>query len=53
MSAEGTGDEQECYSSPGNMLYVTQPDMNSITAIKQAIDAVEKGETLPDSVVAE
>ncbi len=53
MSAEGTGDDQECYSSPGNILYVTQPNMDSIAAIKQAIDAVEKGETLPDSEVAE
>jgi LCP family protein required for cell wall assembly len=53
MAAEGTGDNQECYSSPGSILYVTQPDQNSITAIKQAIDAVEKGEVLPDSEVAQ
>lgn len=53
MSAEGTGDNQECYSSPGSILYVTQPDMNSITAIKGAIDTVEKGELLPDSEVAQ
>lgn len=53
MSAEGTGDNQECYSSPGSVLYVTQPDANSIAGIKQAIDAVEQGETLPDSEVAQ
>ncbi len=53
MAAEGTGDNQECYSSPGSLLYVTQPDLNTITAIKQAIDAVEQGEVLPDSEVAQ
>lgn len=53
LAAEGTGDEQECYSSPGSILYVTQPDMNSISTIKQAIDAVENGEILPDSEVAQ
>lgn len=53
MAAEGTGDNQECYSSPGSILYVTQPDMASITPIIEAINAVEKGETLPDSEVAQ
>lgn len=53
MAAEGTGDDQECYSAPGSILYVTQPNMDSIAAIKQAIDAVENGETLPDSEVAQ
>ena len=53
MAAEGTGDNQECYSSPGSILYVTQPDMSSVTPIIEAINAVEKGETLPDSEVAQ
>ena len=53
MAAEGTGDNQECYSALGNILYVTQPDQNSIMAIKGAIDAVENGEMLPDSEVAQ
>lgn len=53
MAAEGTGDNQECYSSPGSILYVTQPDITSITPIIEAINAVEKGETLPDSEVAQ
>lgn len=53
MAAEGTGDNQECYSAPGESLYVTQPDQNSITVIKQAIDSVEQGEILPDSEVAQ
>lgn len=53
MAAEGTGDNQYCYSSPGDLLYVTQPDEASVSTIKQAIDAVENGETLPDSDVAQ
>lgn len=53
LAAEGTGDDQECYSSPGSILYVTQPNLDSINTIKQAIDAVEKGEILPDSEVAQ
>ncbi len=53
MSAEGTGDEQETYSMPGTILYVTQPDANSISAIQAAIDAVENGEILSDSEVAQ
>lgn len=53
MSAEGTGDQQESFSAPGSLLYVTQPDQNSISAIKEAIRAVETGQTLPDSEVAE
>lgn len=53
MAAEGTGDEQYCYSSGDALLYVTQPDMNSITAIQQAVDAVESGEVFQDSEVAQ
>ena len=53
MAAEGTGDEQYCYSSGESLLYVTQPDMNSITAIQQAIDAVEAGEVFQDSEIAQ
>lgn len=53
MAATGTGDQQQCYSAPGSILYVTEPDQSSITAIQQAVDAVEKGEMLPDSVVAQ
>lgn len=53
MAAQGTGDEQQCFSSPGSVLYVTQPDQNSINEIIKAIDTVENGEELPDSEVAE
>ncbi len=53
MAAEGTGDEQYCFSSPGSILYVTQPDMNSVTSIQSAIDAVEAGEVFQDSEVTQ
>lgn len=53
MSAEGTGDQQASFSAPGSILYVTQPDQNSISAIKEAIRAVQTGQMLPDSEVAE
>mgnify|MGYP006065202119 FL=1 len=46
MAAEGTGDSQYCYSYSGSPLYVMQPDQASVDAIKDAIDAVENGETL-------
>lgn len=53
MAAEGTGDEQYCYSSPGSLLYVAQPDEASITAIKSAVDAVQQGQLLDDSEVVQ
>lgn len=53
MSAIGTPDEQYCYSYAGSPLYVTQPDMSSIAEIEAAVNAVENGEILPDSEVAE
>ena len=46
MAAEGTGDSQYCYSYSGAPLYVMQPDQASVDAIKEAITAVENGETL-------
>lgn len=46
MAAEGTGDNQYCYSYSGSPLYVMQPDQSSVDAIKEAITAVENGETL-------
>lgn len=53
MAAEGTGDQQYCYSSPGMLLYVTQPDMVSIEEIRNAIEAVKDGAVFQDSEVAE
>lgn len=53
MAAEGTGDQQYCYSMPGTLLYVTQPDYASVNEIVAAIKAVENGETLEGSETAE
>lgn len=39
ISVTGTGDEQECYSAPGEMLYVMQPDMESVKSASEAIKA--------------
>lgn len=50
MAAEGTGDNQYCYSYAGTPLYVMQPDQASVDSIKAAFDAVENGETLEGSV---
>ena len=49
VAAEGTGDQQYCFSSPGSLLYVTQPDPNSVASIKAMIDSVENGEVFTDS----
>ena len=51
VAAEGTGDQQYCFSSPGSLLYVTQPDPNSVASIKAMIDSVENGEVFTDSEV--
>ena len=53
VAAEGTGDQQYCFSSPGSLLYVTQPDPNSVASIKAMIDSVENGEVFTDSVVVQ
>lgn len=53
LAAEGTGDEQYCYSYAGMPLYVMQPDQASVDTIKAAINAVEAGETLEGSVGTE
>lgn len=53
MAAEGTGDQQVCFSMPGTPLYVTQPDQASVDSIKAAIEAVRQGEVFQDSEVAQ
>lgn len=53
VSAEGVGDKQYCYSMPGVQLYVTQPDYDSINAIKETIKAVENGEIFEDSAMTQ
>lgn len=53
MAAEGTGDSQYCYSSSDALLYVTQPDYNSIENIKAAIESVKAGNVFEDSEIAQ
>ncbi|CDA98837.1 putative uncharacterized protein [Lachnospiraceae bacterium CAG:215] len=53
IAAEGSGDQQYCFSSPGTLLYVTQPDPNSVASIKAMIDSVENGEVFTDSEVVQ
>ena len=50
MAAEGTGDEQMCYSYSGSTLYVMQPNQESVDAIKAAIKDLKDGKTLEGSV---
>lgn len=53
MAAVGTGDYQTCYSIPNSQVYVAWPDQTSIDEIKAAVEAVENGELLDGSEVAE
>lgn len=53
MAAEGKGDSQACYSSPGSILYVAWPVEDSVAMISSAIDAVENGELLNGSDTVE
>ena len=53
MAAVGTGDSQTCYSIPNSHVYVAWPDQTSIDEIKAAVEAVENGEILDGSEVAE
>ena len=49
VAADGTADEQACFSSGEQLLYVTQPNMDTINAIQAEITAVHSGEALTDS----
>lgn len=53
MAAVGTGDKQTCYSIPSSYVYVAWPDETSVNEIKETITAVENGEVLDGSDVAE
>lgn len=53
LAAEGTGDEQMCYSYSGSTLYVMQPNQESVDGIKAAIQALQNGETLDGVVTTE
>lgn len=53
LAAEGTGDSQACYSTGEQLLYVMQPNQESVDIIKNAFKAVENGEVFEDSVIAQ
>lgn len=53
MAAEGTGDQQYCYSMPDTLLYVTQPNYDSVNLIKEKMNAVKNGEVFEESTVVE
>lgn len=53
VAAEGEGDNRECYSAIGEMLYVTIPDETSVANIVQLINKVQDGQELEGSTVTE
>lgn len=53
VAAEGIGDQQACYSSGRQELYVTIPDEESVASIQAEIDRVMSGETLDEGEMTE
>ena len=53
VAAEGIGDQQACYSSGRQELYVTIPDEESVASIQAEIDRVISGETLDEGEMTE
>ena len=47
VAAEGSGDNNYCYSMPGSLLYVMNPDQASVDNIKSLMKMVQNGEQLP------
>ena len=47
MSADGTGDMAYTYSYSAQKLYVMRPNMETVNAAKEALDAIMSGEDLP------
>ena len=48
----GTGDENTCYSSGDNLLYVMIPDYTSVETVAGFINRMKNGETLSADEVA-
>ena len=53
VAADGTGDQQACFSSGSQELYVTIPNETSVEEIRTESDRVLNGETLEDGVMTE
>lgn len=49
VAAEGTGARQACYSSGAQLLYVTNPNYESVEKIKEMIQQVQNGEIIEGS----
>ncbi len=47
MSADGVGEQNYTYSYPNQLLYVMRPNMETVSAAKEALDAIVNGEELP------
>lgn len=43
VAAEGSGDNNYCYSMPGSLLYVMNPDQASVDNIKSLMQMVQNG----------
>ena len=48
VNAVGTGDTQACFSSGKQLLYVMQPDMESVSEISTKMNQVINGETVKE-----
>ena len=48
----GTGDENTCYSSGDNLLYVMVPDYSSVETVAGFINRMKSGETLSADEIA-
>ena len=53
MAADGTPEENICYSAPNQYLYVTVPNEDTVAEIAQTINKVEAGETISGSETAD
>lgn len=52
FSVKGEGGYSECYSAPGEQLYVLMPNESYVNKAQKLIDMVMNGETLTDEIVA-
>lgn len=53
IAATGTGESNYTYSMPGRLLYVMNPNQDSINKISDLMDRVSDGEKIEGSEVAQ
>ena len=51
FSVKGTGDNMECYSAPGELLYVINPNERYVGKATELIQKVYSGETLTEEML--